>query len=793
MSTETEKRGFRLPRRRLPFFLESRWGRRIFLLAMIVAPPVLFYFWPTGPLERMGYGLIPAALWIIALAVVLRFRPRWALRQWRGWLGGAFLVAAAMGILSFFGKQAGAAGGGTGAWWMDIARANSFGGQWGQILGGDSLLFGQRLILLYAGLKVFGLLSLASLALAPRLTVRAYRKVGEELLAFVWLVMFWIARSFVLLLRYIRARTPTWGEMSDALLRPTLRRLASLPAKLSIRNKMPTWRRIAPRREQAPDGVTEEMEEPEDTGFVEQAQLPDQQKPLVAEADEVVAEAHPAPSREGSTWVLPPEELLNKSSSEPVAEEELQEIAERIERTLGEHGLEVSVESIRPGPRVILFSLAPGWVRRYGNSKEDSEPPRERGRVKVDSIMAREKDLALALKTPSIRLLAPVPGERAVGIEVPNPKPKLVSLRTVTESPSFERITRADGLPIGLGEGTGGDPVAIDLKEMPHLLLAGATGSGKSICINSIVSSLIMTQTPEELRLLMVDPKRVELTPFNGIPHLLMPVIVDTDQVVSALEGVLTEMFRRYRLLEKMGVRAIDTYNRKASEPLPHVVIIVDELADLMMAAAYEVEQSLVRLAQLGRATGIHLVLATQRPSVNVVTGLMKANISGRLAFAVASQVDSRVILDMAGAEKLLGKGDMLFLSPSEPKPQRIQGSYVSEKESERLVLYWKSQRGPLPSFSLKRADSAPGSGNGAEELPGADDYEEDSLLRKAREVAARYKRLSPSVLQRRLRIGYPKALQLIELLEEEGTVAPGDPGTSRPVLLHSKGSEELP
>jgi len=408
--------------------------------------------------------------------------------------------------------------------------------------------------------------------------------------------------------------------------------------------------------------------------------------------------------------------------------------------------------------------------------------------------MAREKDLALALKTPSIRLLAPVPGERAVGIEVPNPRPKLVSLRTVIESPSFERIARADGLAIALGEGTGGEPVSIDLKEMPHLLLAGATGSGKSICINSVVSSLIMTNTPEELRLLMVDPKRVELTPFNGIPHLLMPVVVDTDQVVRAFEGVLTEMFRRYRLLEKMGARAIDTYNRRVPEPLPHVVIVVDELADLMMAAAYEVEQALVRLAQLGRATGIHLVLATQRPSVNVVTGLMKANISGRIAFAVASQVDSRVILDMAGAEKLLGKGDMLFLSPSEPKPERIQGSYVSEKETERLVLYWKSQRGPLPSFSLKHADSGgPASADQAEESPGADSSEEDSLLRKAREVAARYKRLSPSVLQRRLRIGYPKALQLIELLEEEGAVAPGDPGTSRPVLLHSKGNEELP
>jgi S-DNA-T family DNA segregation ATPase FtsK/SpoIIIE len=759
-------------RYRLPFLMGSKWGRGLLLLAAIAAPIVAYLLWPTDVLARMGYGFIPAAVWVAAFAAALLFRPRLALDAWRGWLSGAFLVAAALGILSLFEGTAG------------ITRAETLGGYWGQLLGGYPLYYGLP--------KIAGLFTVASLVVMPRFTLRLYRRLGEELLAFAWLIAFLLMRSAVLIWRYIREHTPTLRDLSEPILRPlrsAARSASSLPGKLSIKGRTPGWRQITRSRARPAARRTKGAETHEEAASGDSSI--DQTEPALKgrlpqgkEVEEAAPEAPEEAPQEGSTWVLPPVEMLNRLPAQSVSEEALQNMADHIERTLAEHGLEVKVESIRPGPRVILFGLAPGFVRRQGNGRAGHG---EGARVKVDSIMAREKDLALALKTPSIRLWSPIPGEDVVGIEVPNPRPNLVSLRTIVESGAFERIRRSGGLPMALGEATGGEPVAIDLKEMPHLLIAGATGSGKSVCINSLVSSLVLTKDPQELRLLMVDPKRVELTPFNGVPHLLMPVIVDVERAIQAFGGVLNEMFRRYRVMEQAGTRTVDAYNRKAAEPLPHIVVIVDELADLMMTAAYEVEQSLVRLAQLGRATGIHLILATQRPSVNVVTGLMKANIAARIAFAVASQVDSRVILDMAGAEKLLSKGDMLFLSPSEPKPQRVQGAYISDKEIERLVLYWRSQHGPITQFSL-RSEGLP---IPDEEDAGERDDQDSRLLARAREVASRHKRLSPSVLQRQMRIGYAKALQLIEKLEEEGTVAPGDPGTSRLVLIGSNSDRE--
>jgi S-DNA-T family DNA segregation ATPase FtsK/SpoIIIE len=313
--------------------------------------------------------------------------------------------------------------------------------------------------------------------------------------------------------------------------------------------------------------------------------------------------------------------------------------------------------------------------------------------------------------------------------------------------------------------------------DLPHLLIAGATGSGKSVCINSIISTMLLTRTPDRVRLILVDPKRVELTPFNGIPHLLHPVVVETEEVQRVLDALLNEMSRRYKWMEESKTRNLEGYNRKASTPLPYLVLIVDELADLMIAGGHESEQALVRLAQLGRATGIHLILATQRPSVNVVTGLLKANIPSRIAFAVASQVDSRVIQDAAGAEKLLGRGDMLYLSSSSPRPRRVQGVYVSDKEIEKLVQFWKSYRGPSLPTSLLQEELT---NRVHEETP------EDDLLERAREIASQSSHLSPSLLQRRLRIGYPRAMRLIELLEAQGVLAPGAPGTSRKVLVKS-------
>jgi S-DNA-T family DNA segregation ATPase FtsK/SpoIIIE len=327
------------------------------------------------------------------------------------------------------------------------------------------------------------------------------------------------------------------------------------------------------------------------------------------------------------------------------------------------------------------------------------------------------------------------------------------------ETPTFKKLVAKGGLPIALGQDTGGTPVVLDLAALPHMLIAGATGSGKSVCINSIVASFLLTKTPEQLRILMVDPKRVELTPFNGIPHLVGPVIVDAQEVNTALRGLIREMLGRYKLMEEIGARNIDGYNKRSKVKMPFLVLIVDELADLMMVGGFEVEQNLVRLAQLGRATGIHLVLATQRPSVNVVTGLLKANIPARAAFAVASQVDSRVILDAVGAEKLLGKGDMLLLHNESPKPSRVQGTLVYDQEIDHMVEFWLNQEGPpLPLIDVGE--------------PEEDEHEDDvdaHIMEEARELAARNPQLSASYLERRLKIGGRKAEEVMELLEEEG------------------------
>ena len=329
----------------------------------------------------------------------------------------------------------------------------------------------------------------------------------------------------------------------------------------------------------------------------------------------------------GSGWRLPPVETLAPPEPVGASEDEFKGMAKEVEQALADHGVRVEVTGITAGPRVVQFGLSPGWIAKRASGSEGGE----RSRVKVQSILTREKDLALALKTPFLRIEAPVPGEALVGLEVPVPTPTKVHLRAVMETPRFQKLMSKGGLPIAMGQDTGGEPVALDLAALPHMLIAGATGSGKSVQINSIIASFLMTKTPEQLRLLMVDPKRVELTPFNGIPHLIQPVIVEAEEVTESLRGLNREMIRRYKQMEELGVRNIEVYNERSEDKMPFLVLIVDELADLMMVAGFEVEQNLVRLAQLGRAAGVHLLLATQRPSVNVVTGLLKANIPGAL------------------------------------------------------------------------------------------------------------------------------------------------------------------
>ena len=493
-------------------------------------------------------------------------------------------------------------------------------------------------------------------------------------------------------------------------------------------------------------------------------------------------------------WTRPPVQLLDDTPQKFISNEEITTTANAIKATLADYGVEVEIGQAKPGPAVTMYGLTPGWVRKYRQVRErnqDGTPKLdERGkqivtreetktRVKVDSILHREKDLALSLKTPSIRIETPVMGQALLGIEVPNPNPSVVSLRSVMESKEFTKLRSGSRLATALGRGSGGETMVTDLTKMPHLLIAGATGSGKSVCINGIVSCLIMEKAPDELRLLLVDPKRVELTPYNGIPHLLTPVVVETDQVVGLLKGVIREMMDRYRKMEELGVRNIEAYNKKVEDRMPFLVVVVDELADLMMTASFDVEQSLCRLAQLGRATGIHLVIATQRPSVDVLTGLIKANFPSRISFGVTSQIDSRTILDTSGAEKLLGRGDMLFQPIDANRPERVQGVWISDSEVEQLVTYWQSTpRGPLPEVNLEAVPED----DTAADLDRSEDR--DDMIDKAIELAQTQSKLSTSLLQRRLRIGYPRAARLMDQLEEEGIVSPSDGSKSRDVII---------
>jgi len=471
-------------------------------------------------------------------------------------------------------------------------------------------------------------------------------------------------------------------------------------------------------------------------------------------------------------WRLPPIDILDRSPEVEFSEADNLQRAKLIEEALASYGVEAKVVQINAGPTVTQFGVEPGWDRkmkefrerdRDGNVKIRLEEV-SRTRVKVERITSLANDLALALAASSIRIEAPVPGKSVIGIEVPNTTSSVVSLRGVIETTAFQRIETKSKLALSLGKGAGGEAVAADLARMPHLLIAGATGSGKTVCLNSIICCLLLHNSPNEVRFIMIDPKRVELTPFNSIPHLATPVIVDTNKALSTLRWLNQEMDSRYQKLATAGARNIEDYNRKKAgdERLPYLILIIDELADLMMAGFDEVEHILCRLAQLARATGIHLVVATQRPSVDVVTGLIKANFPTRISFAVTSQVDSRTILDMAGAEKLLGRGDMLYAPTEAAKPKRLQGCYVSDVETERLVYFWNSQRREEVA-PLKIEELTPFVAAGRR-----DSYPRDPLLDAAKQLAKEHKNISTSFLQRRLHIGYPRAARIMEQFEED-------------------------
>lgn len=469
-----------------------------------------------------------------------------------------------------------------------------------------------------------------------------------------------------------------------------------------------------------------------------------------------------------TVWEYPPLSLLSGTNGQKADRGDMKHHAHIIEKTLESFGISARVVEVNLGPAVTQYALEIAMG------------------TKLSKITALSNDLALALAAPTgqIRIEAPIPGRSLVGIEIPNHSLEFVTLKQMLSSDNLKREKHK--LMVALGLDVSGNPVTANIAKMPHVLVAGTTGSGKSVLINTWISSILFRTTPAEVRLILVDPKRVELTGYNGIPHLLTPVIVETDKILSALKWALSEMDRRYKLFAEVGVRNIDGYNELAGfQSLPYIVIFIDELADLMAYAPVDVEDSICRLAQMARATGMHLVIATQRPSVDVITGLIKANVPSRIAFNVSSMIDSRVIIDMPGAEKLLGRGDMLYIPPDQAKPTRIQGTFVSEQEVQKLVEYLRSKNIPVEYTS--EVTSMPVTvkkfTNGIQ-TTSADGR--DSLFEDAVRVVCQYDRASASLLQRRLSIGYARAARILDKLEEEGIIGPGEGSKPRDVLIHN-------
>ena len=482
-------------------------------------------------------------------------------------------------------------------------------------------------------------------------------------------------------------------------------------------------------------------------------------------------------------WKLPEvKNILDSGSAPEVNEEFIQGRSRLIQETLASFGAPVQVVEINRGPTITQFGVEPLFVETRGG----------RIKVRVNKIASLADDLALALAAPRIRIQAPVPGHSYVGIEVPNEEMTLVALRDIIESEPFQRNMHP--LKFALGRDVTGNPIAATLENMPHLLIAGTTGSGKSVCVNAILTCLLLNNTPDDLKLILIDPKRVELTGYNGIPHLLAPVVVEIERVVGALQWMTREMDKRYHLFAQVGARNITDYNARmklqGSKILPFLVIVIDELADLMMIAPGETEQTITRLAQLARATGIHMILATQRPSVDVVTGLIKANFPARVAFAVASNTDSRVILDQPGAERLLGRGDMLYQAPDAPAAVRLQGVFVSDHEIQNLVEFWKGQLGSAsPYAAASQSADIPKSDVPLKQTPLFEDMSPadtttDPLLVEAIELVRKEGRASVSMLQRRMRIGYTRAARLVDMMEDRKIVGPPEGATQMRQIL---------
>ncbi len=475
--------------------------------------------------------------------------------------------------------------------------------------------------------------------------------------------------------------------------------------------------------------------------------------------------AKPADGGETKIWKYPPLSLLSENKGAKADRGDVKENAHIIESTLDSFGIHAKVAEVNGGPAVTQYAI------RIAEG------------TKLSKVKALQTDLALALAAPTgqIRIEAPIPGRNLVGIEIPNRSPEYVTLREIMTHPDMKK--EKSKLAVGLGLGVSGGPAIADVKKMPHVLVAGATGSGKSVCINTIITTLLFRNSPAELRLILVDPKRVELTGYNGIPHLLTPVITDAERVIAALQWATKEMDKRYKMFAEVGARNIEEYNELAGfTSMEYIVIVIDELADIMLTAPSKVEDLIVRLAQMARATGIHLIVATQRPSVNVITGLIKANIPTRIAFNVASMIDSRVIIDSPGAEKLLGRGDMLYVPPDRPMPTRIQGTFVTNAEIKNLIDFLKESAAETPSYQEEVTEKYL-----HEEAGGEGGEERDERFDDAVMAVTAAGKASTSYLQRRLSLGYNRAAKIMDQLEAAGVISASD-GTAKPrqVLMNS-------
>jgi DNA segregation ATPase FtsK/SpoIIIE-like protein len=717
-------------------------GSRQFLrLALVAIATGMIYFFrdpvAEAVFETCGLGIALIALWLVAIVWILwrrNFQEVWD--YWNTWLAALIFTAAGLGIMGLFRPELSVSG---------IQMADTtLAGSLGKAIVGNS----------WEWARLFGLILLGTICVAPRESLNTTRQVSAS--TWQWskprLLMFLVEISRLLR----KALLWIWAQI-----RLLFEDLFGGSKQKSNQPK--------PLKEKKPSlkpavvvGDEVQLEFPEDPFPIDEQ----------VTVEEIVL---PDTNRE-----LPPIGILNEAPKASFVQANDEDRASLIEEALGSYGVEVKVKQINPGPSVTQFGVEPGWVRKYKRVIEkgsDGKPMLDKNgnpkyhmeelsktRVKVEKITSLANDLALALAVSDIRIEAPVPGKAMVGIEVPNTSTAIVSLRGVIESPVFQKMAAKSKLATALGLGSGGEAVAGDISKMPHLLIAGATGSGKSVCLNCLVACILAQTSPHDVRLVLIDPKRVEMLTFSDIPHLITPIVVDTDKAVETLRRVIMEMDNRYHKFAAVGARNIEAYNRhpKVAEPMSYLVVIVDELADLMMTSADVVEPLLCRLAQLARATGIHLVVATQRPSVDVITGLIKANFPTRIAFAVVSSIDSRTIIDTIGAEKLLGKGDMLYVPPEASKPKRIRGCFVSDDEIGKLVTFWKNWA--VKHFPPE-ADVAAQEFASLSVMP----VEADPFLEKARQICDESSRVSASLLQRKLHIGYQRAARLMEQLGEEG------------------------